>query len=142
MLALNNRSGVVGLALTTLLVAAPVAAQESQATRAQDVLEEVTVNARRVSEDVQRVPLTLTALKADTLEAQDIRISLLRLRYSGLRYVLRSWQQHVSCNSRYSRGSSRTLQMQPYATGGFGDFLDISNVEILKGPQGTLFWHR
>ncbi|HWS68155.1 MAG TPA: TonB-dependent receptor [Steroidobacteraceae bacterium] len=139
MLALNNRSGVVGLALTTLLVAAPVAAQESQATRAQDVLEEVTVNARRVSEDVQRVPLTLTALKADTLEAQDIKD------------LFTSAKDIPALDMCCGAGSSTFLAIRgiqgvvtyfadaPYATGGFGDFLDISNVEILKGPQGTLF---
>jgi iron complex outermembrane receptor protein len=139
MLALNDRSGFVGLALTTLLVGAPVAAQETQATEAQDGLEEVTVNARRVSEPVQRVPITVTALTADTLEGQDIKD------------LFTSAKDIPALDMCCGAGSSTFLAIRgiqgvvtyfadaPYTTGGFGDFLDTSNVEILKGPQGTLF---
>jgi iron complex outermembrane receptor protein len=139
MLAPNNQSWFVGLALTTLLVGAPVAAQETQATGAQEVLEEVTVNARRVSEPVQRVPITVTALTADALQGQDIKD------------LFTSSKDIPALDMCCGAGSSTFLAIRgiqgvvtyfadaPYTTGGFGDFLDISNVEILKGPQGTLF---
>ena len=126
-----------GIAATTVLMApaAFVHAQTPQGT----VLEEVTVNARRTEENLQKVPVAITALTAETLEKQDIRtFQDLAMRTPGL---------DVCC----ARGSFGLVWMRavpgvvgyfsevPADLGGSGLFFDVNNMQVLKGPQGTLF---
>ena len=59
----KGRSGFAVLALSTVCVASPVHAQ-SEDTQ----LEEITVTARKRTESLQEVPITVTAFTADAIE--------------------------------------------------------------------------
>jgi len=121
----------------------------------QRVLEEIVVTARRTEENLQSVPVAVTALSAKDLErerisnAQDLqgRVPSMTLTSNG---------QNRSTEAPSVRGQGAAFGASPsvvlyYAEvpfpldsshgnqGGPGKFFDLSNLQVLKGSQGTLF---
>jgi iron complex outermembrane receptor protein len=153
-------AGASSLAL--LLPVAPVVAQEKpQQVAAADTvvltgsegIETVTVTARRKAENEHNVPISLTALAADTLQNNGISNAL------KLTELVPSLQI-VSFNARNTNISIRGLGSNiglanDGIEGGVGvyvdgvfyprpaeatfDFPDIASIEELRGPQGTLY---
>lgn len=75
--AISKRSSLQGAGLLTLaaIVSAPGFASAQESVRPGDVsvaLEEVVVNARRVEENLQKVPVTVTALSSEQMRQQGI----------------------------------------------------------------------
>jgi iron complex outermembrane receptor protein len=140
----------LALCATTAIVgltgAAPIAmAQSDQGTSAGSSgreIEEVVVTARRREEKAQSVPITLLTFTPETLQKQDIRDSLkltdsipglngatgasLGLTYTFLRGapgVVAYWNQvPININNQAQ-----------------GFYFDLANIQVLYGPQGTLF---
>jgi iron complex outermembrane recepter protein len=123
---------------------------------ATDVTQEIVVTARRRAESLQDTPVAITALSAETLEARQIQQT------QDLERVTPSLQfkpaGQLSGNSAsavvFIRGVGQvdpTAAVDPgvgiyldevylgRAVGGAIDFGDIDGVEVLRGPQGTLF---
>ncbi|HBP6818444.1 TPA: TonB-dependent receptor [Pseudomonas aeruginosa] len=119
--------------------------------RADTALGKVTVTARRREEDSQKVPTPITVLGGETLEAQ--RIS----RVQDLQQVLPSVNV-AYIHARQSSVAVRGIGNNPASDGLEGsagiyldnvylgrpgmavfDLLDIEQLELLRGPQGTLF---
>jgi iron complex outermembrane recepter protein len=117
-------------------------------------LQEVVVNARRREEDIQTVPLTVIAISQQALQAENVQ-TLNDLTYlvpsltgttnipNGVRLSLRgqgptgnaSWPAVVEFMNEvpipnFPSGSNST---------GPGLFFDLESVQVLEGPQGTLF---
>ena len=141
-----------GTATTALAQAAPNAAAlgaDVQAT----VVEEIFVTARRRAENVQQVPLAVAVVTAATLEAQGAynlnrltqlqpalqfystnpRNTFINIRGIGAPFGLTNdgFEQGVGIyidQVYYNRIASATL-----------DFVDVEQVEALRGPQGTLY---
>jgi iron complex outermembrane receptor protein len=103
---------------------------------------EVVVTARRVSENIQKVPETVTAVSAQQLKQQNIN-SIYDLvntapslsvatEFNSLlpNYSIRGLATGVATYFAESPGV-------PAAAG--APFLDIDSVQVLNGPQGTLF---
>jgi iron complex outermembrane receptor protein len=152
--ALCATAAVVGL----MAGAGPVRAQSDQpvASRGGSDLEEIVVTARRKEERVQSVPIAITAFSQADIEKQHIQDVQDLARTVPSLAVSNS---QADANAPYSsqtrlRGLPGTviyfadvpLGAADYATGtglthglSAGFYYDLDNLEILKGPQGTLF---
>jgi iron complex outermembrane recepter protein len=153
----NNRAWLaVYAALATASVPGLVAAQSTAtaqpSTTASDTsggLEEITVTARRRSENISNVPIAITALDSNSLTEQTVHTdSDLQEAVPGLivRTTAVSTQQNFSLRGQsidaFTGSSPAVLgyvnDVQANAGGPF-NYFDISSIQVLKGPQGTLF---
>jgi iron complex outermembrane receptor protein len=142
-----------------ILAASPALAQSADtAARAQaDVAGEaaageIIVTARRVAENQQDVPMSLTAVTGETLRQQNVTMvsDLARLvpslnfstdlNRNNVTFAMRGQRE-----TRTSAGTGGGPAVVPYFAEapsraiGPGQFFDLQNVQVLKGPQGTLF---
>ncbi|HBO6269452.1 TPA: TonB-dependent receptor [Pseudomonas aeruginosa] len=147
----------LGGALPASAADAPAPAEEapplasSVPDKADTALGKVTVTARRREEDSQKVPTPITVLGGETLEAQCIS------RVQDLQQVLPSVNV-AYIHARQSSVAVRGIGNNPASDGLEGsagiyldnvylgrpgmavfDLLDIEQLELLRGPQGTLF---
>jgi iron complex outermembrane receptor protein len=144
-------------ALIGLLGARGVVAQTAQTAAAPDTgLEEIVVTARRREERVQSVPLSITAFSQADIEKEHIE------KVSDLQRAVPSLSISISQSDANAPYSSQTrlrglagsviyfadvpLGSADYApTTGLthgtatGFYYDLDNLEVTKGPQGTLF---
>jgi len=144
--------------LATLLLAALVPAHPAVAQQANKSgkLEEVVVTAQRRRENVQKVPISVTAFTARTLKEKGITdvSGLTRLTpnvnldtasaFGGANEVLSASIRGIGQDDfaiNFQPGVGVYVDGIYYArtTGANVDMLDVDRVEILKGPQGTLF---
>lgn len=132
---------------------APVQAQEPVGERQLVALEEVVVTARRREELLQDIPLAVTALSSEFLRDQNItRVEDLGIHVPSLRIS----SGGTGTNSplitlRGQRPSTVTITEDPAVPIYFAEVVltptqgtnlamyDLANVQVLKGPQGTLF---
>lgn len=112
---------------------------------------EIVVTAQKRAENVQRVPISIAAFNEETLEKANIATVL------DLGKVATNFQTVRSSNTGSTRigirgvGSLANTLIEPsvavFVDGVYvprsgsvlGAFLDIDGVEVLRGPQGTLF---
>jgi len=123
---------------------------------AQAVIEEITVTAQRRAENIQDVPIAITAVSAEALEASGIRdvatlsniapnVSLdAGTPFSGSDTVLSAYirgigQNDFAFNLDPGVGVYVDGVYLARSVGANTSLLDVERVEILKGPQGTLF---
>jgi iron complex outermembrane receptor protein len=116
-------------------------------------LEEIVVTARRREEKLQTVPIAISAVSGGQLEAHEIAnaVDLGKLIPSlGTAETNRDTEGYtirgMSNNNASAQGQSPVITPYfnevPYPVGdggGPGRFYDLENVQVLKGPQGTLF---
>ncbi|WP_029086440.1 TonB-dependent receptor [Brevundimonas aveniformis] len=128
-------------------------AQETQPTGNEDVVGEVIVTARRREEALQDVPIAVTSLSSERLEQ------------TGATDITALQQQTPNATVQVARGSNSTLisfirgvgQQDPLwgfepgvglyvddvyiarPQGAVLDIFDINRIEVLRGPQGTLY---
>ncbi|HVZ68882.1 MAG TPA: TonB-dependent receptor, partial [Rhizomicrobium sp.] len=124
----------------------PVLAQESQ-------VETVVVTAEKRSEDINKVPVTVQAISGEDLERQgirDIRSALAFVPGASLAgetsqgtqtYQLRGVSTGDTTGdatvSTYLDDFAFSIPSVPFAAP--ADLFDLQRLEILKGPQGTLY---
>jgi len=132
-------------------------AQQPDAPAAEaETLDSIVVTARRREESLQDTPVAVTALSAEALERQQI-ISTTDLDKVAPNLQFHSYGTLTGNNSAaqvFVRGigqTDATAAVDPgvgiyiddvymgRSVGGAMDFRDISSVQILRGPQGTLF---
>lgn len=132
--------------LTSLAVSAPVIAQDS-------VLEEITVTARRREESLQDAPVAITAFSANDLNVRGIT-DISELAQSLPSVTLEASRATNSTLTAFIRGVG---QQDPLAgfepgvalyiddvylarpQGALLEVLDVERIEVLRGPQGTLY---
>ncbi|HLG88212.1 MAG TPA: TonB-dependent receptor [Alphaproteobacteria bacterium] len=128
----------------------PAAAQPAQqaAAGATD-LEEIVVTARRRAENLQQVPVSVTAISGATLQEQHVQ-TLQEIQYMVPSLNIDSNNTRDADNFNL-RGQGTTYQADPavvvyfaevplpFNGGGPGFYYDMDSVQVLKGPQGTLF---
>ena len=132
-------------ALSTL--AAPAAAQTDQSG---NTLEEVVVTAQRRSERLVDVPITVTAVSGERLEASGVTataqlnqvVPAFRLDYNGA-FAQPAIRGVSTALANVGGGSAVGIYVDGFynaspLTTDF-DLLNVTNIQVLKGPQGTLF---
>lgn len=133
-------------ALATASMGLPAWA-EPQGPAPVSVLEEITVTARRVNENLQKVPLTVTSLSADALTERNVQ-SVTDLQFSVPNLQIKPNNTNPSEPEFILRGQRVTLYTDPnvvtYINGAPAQtraitLYDLQDIQVLKGPQGTLF---
>ena len=151
----SNLTRNIALAATAMgaVLATPALAQEAASVSSSDII----VTARRMDERLQDVPISITVYNPEQLAARNIVNST----------DLAAYTPSLSVNGRYGpdkssfviRGFSQDLNTLPTVGvyfadavaprlnsnitsgngAGVGAMFDLQNVQVLKGPQGTLF---
>ncbi len=115
-----------------------------------DVIEEIIVTAQRTAESIQDVPIAVTALTGDMLEDKQVitpsdlqinapNVSFTATNFGSFSFSIRGIGRLV-IGSTGEAGVSTHLNEIPVATNlNTIEFFDMERVEILRGPQGTLF---
>ncbi len=137
------------IAAELALAACPVLAATSPATSGQ--LEQVTVTARRRTERQQRVPEAITTLSGTQLKRRGVvntndlarevpSLTIGGQQRSNSQYYLRGQTPGVINQGVHNNSSVTVYFLEvPTLVSGPGTFYDLQSVEVLKGPQGTLF---
>lgn len=139
-------------AFAVALAATPAGAQEAApADTAADMGDAIVVTAQKRAENIQDVPISIAAVSGETMESANV------LTVMGLGRVATNFQTVRSSNTGSTRigirgvGSLANTLIEPsvavFVDGVYvprsgsilGAFLDIDGVEVLRGPQGTLF---
>jgi iron complex outermembrane receptor protein len=140
-------TGVLSGAL--LLTSGPAAAQSASAAA---MLEEVVVTARRREESLQDLPLSIAAISSEQMQAQGIfsiddateyvpnLVLTTDNRANNNRVVIRGiGGGHPDPIQVFGSGMYIDGHYIPNSLGGYMSTLDIERIEVLRGPQGTLF---
>ena len=136
-------SALVAAALTTT----PVMAEERAA---EPVLEEIVVTAKKRAQNLQEVPIAITALSSETLNnagiktTQDLTVAVPGLNVSRQLNTVAPILRGVG-NYNVSAGFEGAVAVYvdevyiPSAHASMFSLANIDRVEVLRGPQGTLF---
>ena len=151
------RKMIAGAAAATwVLVPAIAQAQDGQADTAAETqgLGDIVVTATRSSSTVQKVPVAVTAVSGDTLEklqitnakdigqlAPNVVIVSVTGGSAGITPFIRGGAVTDGANvtSEPEVGIYIDDVYQPRAAASFVEALDLERVEVLRGPQGTLY---
>src|SRR5262245_58549703 len=140
---------LLGLALAVLVIAGPALAQEPA--RTQGALEEVIVTAQKRAENVQNVPIAMQAYNGEALENAGISqiTDVTRLAPNLNVVVQNSMSQHIVIRGV---GTNEFFGNAPSSVGTYIDevtmnssymstlaLFDMERVEVLRGPQNSLF---
>lgn len=144
--------GLSGASLHALAVAivgvgatAPAAAFAQAAT-----VEEIIVTAQRKEERLSDVPIAVTALSQDQLDARqldsprDLQLTVPNLshtdtNFGGANFSIRGIGRSVIGDGADSGVALHTNGAFIQGDTSGGEFFDLDRVEVLRGPQGTLF---
>lgn len=132
---------------------APTTSQTSQSASPSEGLSEILVTARKVEENLQDVPVAVTALSGQQLQSRNAtQIADIARLTPGL--TIRPASSNatafaIQIRGQYQNDILATLDpsVGTYVDGFYwaraygvnGDFLDIQSAQVLRGPQGTLF---
>lgn len=149
------RSLLIGTGAIALLWTGSAAAQtetEPQEDASARRLESIVVTAQKRAEDVQDVPIAITALSSSTLEKQRVTdVTSLDNLVPGLRIAAAD----AAANPKIFIRGAGLNDFNPTSSSGvglyadgvyigsplaqFSTFYDLDRVEVLRGPQGTLY---
>jgi len=144
----------LAVAISALLGSAALQAQSGQPTKEGGFLEEIIVTAQKVEENIQTVPFSVTAITGESLEKfqykdlKDLNGTIPNVEFTQITNVALNLAPSI-------RGIGSTNNPDPY-TGtevavvidgvvqgtrllGLSDQFDVERIEVLRGPQGTLF---
>ena len=152
----SSRRLLLAGAVLPALLATPALAQNSAQPAGETgdpvAIQDIVVTARRKAENLQSVPIAITALSADSVRERNIQTA------ADLQKIVPSLSVATAVNrttesfSIRGLGASQGAQVATTAVNsvqtyfnevpgqaGVGSYYDLQNVQVLKGPQGTLF---
>ena len=142
-----------GVSIAALGAATPALAQQTTTAEQARVPDEIIVTAQKREQNIQDVPIAVTALSGNQLE----RAGIVDIR------ALQTLSASFNLNSSQTESGGTTIRIRGVGTTGnnsglessvgvfidgvyisrpaiaLGELLDVQQVEILRGPQGTLF---
>ena len=136
---------LLGLATAFSLV---VSASQAAAEESAGVLEEIIVTATKRAESLQDVPMAITALSGDELEARGATTLLdfaVRVPNLGMAYEADGRFDSSSPSIRGIFGKNTTgfyIDDTPVNASILPRVIDVERVEVLRGPQGSLYGAR
>ena len=155
-----NRSFCIALTVCSLLAATATlgadpgtASEPPTASADTGTIQEIVVTARRYSEDLQSVPIAVTALSAATLQTQAVT-NLQDLNSFVPNMKIAADRATSSTINVYIRGVGQSDPLWGFEPGvgvyiddvylarpqaALLDVIDVQDLEILRGPQGTLY---
>ncbi len=140
--------------LTSPLLAAAVAAAFTTGAAAQQqprALDEIIVTAQKRAESLQEVPIAISAFDAEALQTSGVRtLDEISMRTPGLtmsRFNAVQPQIYIRGIGSTDQSASGDQSVGVFVDGvylgraGFSDldFFDLERIEVLRGPQGTLY---
>jgi iron complex outermembrane receptor protein len=151
---MRNRVSAFALAAVagTLGLAGVASAQTTQAEPAVNQVEDIIVTAQKREQNLQDVPIVVTALSQEALQGAGVHdIKDLQILTPGL--IVTSTSNEAITTARIrgvgTVGDNPGLESSVLVTidgvyrprngVGFGDLGNLQRIEVLKGPQGTLF---
>ena len=154
---MKHRTHLISTAALIGLMTAPALAQNegaappapTAAPQAQTEGGDIVVTARRREENISKVPISITALGKETLKQKQVNTELdlqrtvpgLTVRQSGsanqFNFALRG--QSVDTYSGSPPAVLAYINEAQIVQQSAGTFYDLEGIQVLKGPQGTLF---
>lgn len=145
-------AGAISIALSATGIAAASAQEESQSDDNNFTLEEILVTAQKRAKTLQDVPIAVSAYTGETLEksqVRDVRDLMMMVPALNTTQAAASFQTVVNIRGIGTSGFNPGLEPSVgiYVDGiyrsrtgaAIGDFLSVERVEVLRGPQSTLF---
>lgn len=147
-----KKSALLGAAALVLPFAAPAYAQDAGADDGQGI-EDIVVTAQRREQSSQDVPIAITAFNAETLQTRGVSSALEVAQFVPNLVGINNTGLGTA-NAYYLRGIGNTESIATFdpPVGTYIDdiymsrqnannfsFFDVERVEVLRGPQGTLF---
>ena len=140
------RSGIAMAAAVVFTASNTVLAEEADSR----IIEEVTVTAQRVAESIQDVPIAVTALTGDALEERQVitpsdlqinasNVSFTATNFGGSSFSIRGIGNLVIGRSGEPGVSQHLNEIAVSTNLNTLEFFDMERVEVLRGPQGTLY---
>jgi outer membrane receptor protein involved in Fe transport len=147
-------AGVCAAALSLPVLSQPVLAQDAKpaAAAANNGIQEIIVTAQRQSQRLQDVPIAVSAFNAQALEKQqikttsDLQLSLPNVTFTKTNFTSSSFTIRGVGNLCVGESCEPSTAiafndgpLSPSTRLFEGEFYDLSQIEVLRGPQGTLF---
>ncbi|MBJ7440271.1 MAG: TonB-dependent receptor [Sphingopyxis sp.] len=143
---------LIGTSILAMAVATPAFAQDAADETERDAFGgEIVVTAQRQSERLQDVPIAVSAFSSEALEAQqiktpsDLQLTLPNVTFTKTNFTSASFTIRgigdlcvgTTCDSATAihLNGSPLFSTRLFET----EFYDLERVEVLRGPQGTLF---
>ncbi|KPF77478.1 TonB-dependent receptor [alpha proteobacterium AAP81b] len=135
------------------MTAVPALAQPATAAAVEDTnaIEEIVVTAQRTAQSLQDVPVAVSAFTAEALQKQqinnasDLQLSLPNItftkgNFTGSSFTIRGIGDLCVGGTCDSATAIHTNDLPLFGTRLFEtEYFDLERVEVLRGPQGTLF---
>lgn len=134
--------------LTAIAVALPASLTWAQ--DGEEPIEEIIVTAQRIDEDIQDVPIAVTALTDTMIEDQQVitpsdlqlnapGVSYTATNFGGSSFTIRGVGSLAIGSASIAGVSAHMNEISVPSNLNSIEFFDLQRVEILRGPQGTLF---
>ncbi|RJG57287.1 Plug domain-containing protein [Sphingobium terrigena] len=155
MMNVGSRPAILTALITTHLAgfATPTLAQETPEANGELSLADIIVSARRRNETIQQTPIAMTALAPSALEAK-ATMNIGDLLGAAPNVLITAQSTGAGTANTSIRGLAFADVEKSFdptiaivvdgvfigtGTGQFLDFFDTESIEVLRGPQGTLF---
>ncbi len=151
------RAGLIGGVSLLGLIATPALAQTAgakvaaAAATANEGIEEIVVTAQRTAQSLQDVPIAVSAFTADALQKQQINntsdlqltlpnITFTKGNFTGSSFTIRGVGDLCVGGTCDAATAIHSNDLPLFGTRIFEtEYFDLERVEVLRGPQGTLF---